>query len=233
MTKPPDDRSVKARIIDTAGDVFGRMGFKAATIREICRRAGVNVAAVNYHFGGKEELYRTVVTDLIARTFARYPVNDAVDAQSLPEDRLRAFIKGALRRLLSPDGLSGYPGKGQLVARELADPSPFLNDMVDEFVQPTAAVLGAIIADILGPKASRPQIQRCQISVIGQCFHYAMARPIVTRLAAVDYSDPALIDTLTGHITLFSLAGIDAVRRTLTDGQEPPVSIHSQKGEAR
>ena len=95
-----------------AGDVFGRKGYKAATIREICRAAGVNVASINYHFGGKKELYRTVVEDLLSRTFAQYPVDEDVDPQSSPESRLRAFVRGALRRLLSSDGLSGLPGQG-------------------------------------------------------------------------------------------------------------------------
>lgn len=217
MTDVSDDKSVKQRIIDAAGDVFGRMGFKAATIREICRAAGVNVASINYHFGSKKELYRTVVTDLLARTFSRYPVDEGIDAQSSPEARLRAFVHGALRRLLSPDGLSGYPGKGQLIAKEMADPSPFLDDLVDEFIRPTAAVLSAIIAEILGPQAPMQIVLRCQISVIGQCFHYALARPIVSRLAAVDFSDAAIMDALTDHITRFSLAGIQSIGHSMAN----------------
>lgn len=212
MTHRSDERSVKEKILDAAGDVFGRVGYKAATIREICRAAGVNVASINYYFGGKEDLYRTVVMDLIARTFDRYPVDEGTDGSSSPQDRLRAFVHGALRRLLSPGGLSGYPGKGQLVARELADPSPFMDDMVDEFIRPTAAVLSAIVTELLGTGATIKEIMRCQISVIGQCFHYAMARPIVIRLVPMDFSDPTMIDELTDHITRFSLAGIESVR---------------------
>lgn len=217
MPNRSEDTSVKAKILDAAGDVFGRMGYKAATIREICKAAGVNVAAINYHFGGKKDLYRTVVTELLTRTFDRYAIAEGIDRQSDPEARLRAFVRGMLLRLLSPDGLSGYPGKGQLVARELADPSTFLNDMVDEFVRPTAAVLSGIVEDMLGPGATVQDIMRCQISVIGQCFHYAMARPIVSRLTAMDFSDAGLIDDLADHITRFSLAGIEAARRSISD----------------
>ena len=217
MTNVSDDKSVKQKILDAAGDVFGRKGYKAATVREICRAAGVNVASINYHFGGKKELYRTVVTDLLARTFAHYPVDEGIGAQSPPRARLRAFVHGVLQRLLSPDGLSGYPGKGQLIAKEMADPSPFLDDMVDEFIRPTAALLSAIIAQMLGPDSTAQMIQRCQISVIGQCFHYAMARPIVSRLAAVEFSDASIIDDLTDHITRFSLAGIQSIRHSMSD----------------
>ncbi len=218
MTHTPDKQSVKEKILDAAGEVFGRVGYKAATIREICRAAGVNVASINYYFGGKEDLYRTVVMDLISVTFDRYPVDEGTDGQSTPQGRLRAFIHGVLRRLLSPGGLSGYPGKGQLVARELADPSPFMDDMVNEFIRPTAAVLSAIVSELLGTGATIKDIMRCQISVIGQCFHYAMARPIVTRLIPMDFSDPAMIDELTDHITRFSLAGIESVRHGMFTG---------------
>jgi len=229
MAKGTDEKSIKHKIIDTAGDVFGRMGYKAATIREICKAAGVNVAAVNYHFGGKKELYRTVVTELISRTFNLYPLDEGVDGRSDPERRLRAFVRGTLMRLIAPGGLSGYPGKGQLVARELADPSIFLNDMVDEFIRPAAAVLSGIIADMLGPDATFQDIMRCQISVIGQCFHYAMARPIVSRLTAMDFSDASLVDDLADHITRFSIAGIEASRCSISgpDATAVPSSSHN------
>mgnify|MGYP001813173799 FL=1 len=226
MDQPSSGRSVKEKILDAAGDVCGRKGYKAATIRDICSAAGVNVASINYYFGGKEELYRTVVMDLISRTFVRYPVDEGTDGQSSPQDRLRAFIHGALRRLLSPGGLSGYPGKGQLVSRELADPSPFMDDMVNEFIRPTAAVLSAIVSELLGTGATIKDIMRCQISVIGQCFHYAMARPIVTRLVPMDFSDPSMIDELTDHITRFSLAGIESVRHgMLTRNDQHPQAL--------
>ena len=231
MAKALDEKTVKQKIIDTAGDVFGRMGYKAATIREICRAADVNVAAINYHFGGKQELYRTVVTDLLQRIFAQYPVDKGVDANSPPEARLRAFVRGMLRRLLSPDGLTGYSGKGQLVAKEMADPSPFLDNLIEEFIRPTAAVLSAVVAELLGPRAPAPMIARCQLSVIGQCFHYAIARPIINRVVAVDYTDASLIDELTDHITRFSLAGIADTRDAICTGAGPDTSVKNKNGD--
>jgi hypothetical protein len=70
---------------------------------------------------------------------------------------------------------------------------------------------------------------RCQISVIGQCFHYAVARPIVSRLTAMDFSDAGFIDGLADHITRFSLAGIEAARLSISDpdAMDVPSSPHN------
>lgn len=215
MSKP-DEKPVKTRerIIEAAGEVFGRRGYAAATVREICEQAGANVAAINYYFQGKEGLYREVVRKLIGTIFDRFPV-DSSDAASTAEQRLKFFIAAALNRLLSPEGLSDYTGKGRLVARELTDPSPILDTMVEDFIRPTAMVLAEIISELLGPSASDRDVLKCQMSVIGQCFHYATARPIITRLTGYDLDEEGIIMELADHITQFSLAAINGIRRQI------------------
>src|SRR6202012_5005215 len=59
---------VRARLLEAAGEVFARKGFECATSREICLRAGVNLAAVNYHFGGVEALYIAALREAHTRT---------------------------------------------------------------------------------------------------------------------------------------------------------------------
>ena len=53
----PQSREVCERLLHAAGEVFAERGFRAATVRQITERAGVNLAAINYHFHDKGELY--------------------------------------------------------------------------------------------------------------------------------------------------------------------------------
>jgi len=55
------EEKTRDKILSAAGEVFAEQGFEGATIRAITERAGVNVAAVNYHFRDKAELYGRVV----------------------------------------------------------------------------------------------------------------------------------------------------------------------------
>ena len=59
--KPKALELTRDKLIEAAGHVFAERGYRAATIREICRRAGANVAAVNYTFGDKMGLYTEVL----------------------------------------------------------------------------------------------------------------------------------------------------------------------------
>ena len=80
---PTDVRSdTQRRIIEAAGQIFADSGYKYTTIRAICRQAGVNVAAVNYYFGGKKNLYLAVLKTLRARVVEKHPLDlsDYADA---------------------------------------------------------------------------------------------------------------------------------------------------------
>src|SRR5688500_13751344 len=98
MAQDAGDRSAegtRARILDAALDLFGERGLTGTTVRDIAARAKVNVAAISYHFGGKDELYRSVarmVTETIegrvrqrAAAFIDNPPADAPGAHAALE----------------------------------------------------------------------------------------------------------------------------------------------------
>src|SRR5882672_11964256 len=109
----PDTRQ---RLLDAAGEVFAEHGFRKATVRDICRRAGANVAAVNYHFRDKEHLYGQVLAYCGRCALEKYPPGGGTSPDAPARDRLAAFIRNYLDRLLD----EGRPAwHGQLIAREV------------------------------------------------------------------------------------------------------------------
>jgi AcrR family transcriptional regulator len=61
------------RLLEAAGEIFAEFGYRAATVRQICEKAGANIAAVNYHFGDKEKLYLAVLRSVPEAYLEKYP----------------------------------------------------------------------------------------------------------------------------------------------------------------
>src|SRR6187399_2384711 len=91
----PDTRS---RLLEAAGEVFADVGFQNATVREICGRAGANVAAVHYHFGDKEAIYRAVLEYTARQALDQFPIGGGAAADAPVEEKLGAFIRNFLER---------------------------------------------------------------------------------------------------------------------------------------
>ncbi len=200
--------ATRQQLLDAAGEVFARAGFKAATVREICERAGANIAAVNYHFGDKEKLYRAVLKETYRTAVAKYPADFGLHENATPEERLRAFVHSLLLRIFS-DGPSAQHGK--LMAREMMEPTGALDAVVKEDIRPLSEVLQSIVGDLLGPGATAETRRFCANSVVSQAVFYHHCRPVVSRIFPKLKFDAAGIECLTSHITDFSLAAIKSL----------------------
>src|SRR6266700_948668 len=93
--KDADIDATRARLIEAAGEVFADHGYQSATVREICARAGANIAAVNYYFGDKLALYVAVLRQAICAAEADDILAPA-RSSAKPEQALRLFIAAML-----------------------------------------------------------------------------------------------------------------------------------------
>lgn len=202
----------KERILKAAGDIFGQKGFKDTTIRAIAEQAKVNIAAINYHFRDKEALYGMVLEDVFRTGFTRFPVRLDKEIAAKPEEQLHAFIRAMFYRLQSKEGWGGFSGKGKLIARELLDPSPALEPVLEKYIKPHKDLLVSIIADIMQVEHDPQKLMPCAISIIGQCIYYALASRIIRKISAGDALDLDDLDRLADFVYHFSLGGIARVR---------------------
>ena len=97
MSHAAEDQT-RARLIEAAGEVFAAHGFQAATVREICTRAGANVAAVNYHFRDKMGLYAAVLENSLCAT-PPVDLRQLIEQSKTPENALRDMIHRMLKRM--------------------------------------------------------------------------------------------------------------------------------------
>lgn len=197
------------RLLEAAGEVFAEKGFRNATVREICRRAKANLAAVNYHFGDKEGLYTAVIEYVHTRTLEKYPLAQP-DREDMPAaQRLGNFIHHVMSSLFA-DGLPAWRFK--LMAREMIEPTAALNAMVKNMIRPLAQKLGSIVRELLGRGATDEQVRLCQLSIIAQCLHHRNSQPVIQRLFPGQKYGPAEVKALAEHITRFSLNALKGLR---------------------
>lgn len=191
--------NTRDRLLAAARKVFSEHGFQGATVREICRHAEVNLAAVNYHFSGKEALF------VAALSFE--PLNalrNSVAHESGAKVRLQRFIEGFLTQLMNENGTP----QCQLMMRELIEPTLALDNIVQEVIAPLHEFVSQLVRDVVGAKVTPGELRRCVFSIFGQCLFYRHSHAVIRRLHPNLHYDKKEISATAHHITEFTLAGL-------------------------
>ena len=207
--QPPD---AKQRLVVAAEGIFAEKGFDGASIREISTEAGVNLASIKYYFGDKEGLYIEAVKFAHVCSSEGGPLPE-FPASMEPIDKLRLFIRGMVARMHGP----ARPSAMQLMMREMAHPGKAAHVVVQEFIQPMAFRLRAILRELL-PGHPESKLLMIGFSIIGQVLYYRQNRPISELIF-----DKAQVDELgetmvADHIVRFSLAALGHAEPITTGG---------------
>ena len=201
------DKETRERLLSTAERMFAARGFSKVTIREICKSARANVAAVNYHFNGKKGLYDEVVKSAIK---TMQTTTDAIREAGLGrpgDEQLAAYVSIFLKRVVAARDSWIH----QLMMRELSDPTPALDLVIRKVVQPRMAYLREVLAAMFDCDATDPRVERCSMSIQAQCL--ALLSHPVAALRPKTMTDREL-DLTAQHIAQFSLGGVRAIAKT-------------------
>jgi AcrR family transcriptional regulator len=210
-TRPASElaaESTRAKLLDAAAQVFAEVGYPRATIREICARAGVNGALVNYHFGDKLELYAETLQRLVSAARIE-AVRAALNQKAPPETILREAIRARLRGVATGDQ-SGWLFR--ILAHELTQPTPAMTRVVKSVLRPLYNRVYEIVGALIGLPAADEQTRLCAHSIMGQVITYVLARPILARLWPDMKMTPEKLDRIADHIADFSLAYLRQAR---------------------
>jgi AcrR family transcriptional regulator len=215
VLSPVSTANTRERLLQAAMEVFAERGFEAATIREICRRANANVAAVHYHFGDKQRLYTAIFDTMF--TLLRERRRSFLPGNAPPQKRLRIYIRALFEEIFDCNGDAARCTQlSAIYLKEMARPTEILDRVVADHMRRDAEELYSIVGSLLGEDCATTEVINCSASVIGQILYYYQAEPIISRLHPDREPVPMRIDELVDHIWHFSLGGIYYHRDSLT-----------------
>ena len=207
--------STRERLLAAASDLFAERGFHGTRARDIAARAGVNLAAANYHFGSKKALYLEVLRAQFSETRLQFARRHA----SLPPHALGRLKRKELEHLLEKrirtmlEILIGPPPgpHGTLMQREMTDPSEALPVIVDEFINPMRREMAEVVSR-LQPTLEPRDVERCVMSIVGQAVFFRFAMPAILRILGRPAYPQGFAREIAAHITTFSSGGLAYAR---------------------
>jgi AcrR family transcriptional regulator len=188
----------RRRLLGVAVRMFATHGFDAASTREVAESAGVNQAAILYHFGGKEGLYLAVAEAIAARgRDAMRPYLSAAGAiPSTPaaaRTALAALLRGLVRGLLA---VAGDGSAAAFIVREQAAPGPAFDCLYREYLSPLHSRVTALVAAATGRHARDTAAVLDAHAIIGMALGFAVARETALRRAGWSTYTEAHLDQI-------------------------------------
>jgi len=206
MQEPEDTRE---RILAIAQKLFAEKGFEATSVRDITTEADCNVAAVNYHFGNKENLYLETFRSMLAvlRDQRLAVLSEIMTRDRTPtlEEFLESFAEGFIEPLVDKSRGRMFM---TLVSREMFDLRLPHGVFADEFIHPLLERATSALAEV-GPPLDPVATRLCIMSMVGQLLHALKAHHLFAvqdNLGVV----PARLANYIPHFVHFSAGGIRA-----------------------
>ena len=201
--------STREQLLETAGQVFSEKGYDGATGKEICERCGANAAAVVYHFGGMENLYREVLNEARSRLAPSEALAAGVANEADPRKKLEIFIAMLASRMAGP---ASTTWAARLISREMLSPTPIFDEIRNKEMRGRAAVLRGIVSELMQLPEDHPAVARSCINIMAPFGVLLLVGPQrVEKAFPVLSFGPDAMEELTRHMVEFALGGIAAV----------------------
>jgi AcrR family transcriptional regulator len=202
---------IRRELLEAATALFSRHGFKATSIRMICKAAKVNVEAVYYHFGNKEALYHEALRHALSSAYDKYPLTYGLTVDATPEDRLYAIVRSFLLLIFD----EGNPFIGTLIVRQMVETDGPHDGIVEEGFRALFDQLAEIVQVLVGENAGRDLVLACSRNTICQCLFYLCNRSVISRMTPDLKFVPDYIEQISGQITSFTLHALEGMAKDI------------------
>ena len=174
---------VRQELLAAGLRIFAEKGYAAASTREICEAAGVNAAAIHYHFGDKEGLYRAVLEQPIDDLAARFAGFDAPELEL--DEALRRFLGVFLPR---PDEGEALQLATRLHLREMVEPTAAFLELIERSVRPHHEALVRLIARHVGARRADAALHQLALALVAMAHDHCQSRHFIETLAPEVYA---------------------------------------------
>ncbi len=171
-----DGEVTRRHILETAVRLFAEHGYADTTSKMICKEAGVNIAAVNYHFGSRDDLYRAVLEDVHEHIVNEKEMESIMGADCSAEERLGMVLDAYIANIY--DSQSWH---SRIWAHELIAPSALGGLSFLEGTLTKERSISRLLSEITGIPVGEPALSCCVVTVMGPylimlCIQRDMAR---------------------------------------------------------
>ena len=203
----PPHRETRQRLLDAGVRLFAEHGFRSVSVRDLCTEANVNIAAINYHFGGKQELYEAIFADILDRDEPRYRewlenlttlIANANGSPAPLSVVVGIFVKGMMAHLTGDQCTRWF---GVLVMRELAFPTAPFELIYQRRAEPSQEILAHIIAAATGESRVSTAVRIKAHALIGMMINMGVSRSILWRRMDWDGFTPKRVSNINDVIT--------------------------------
>ncbi len=214
---PKNEQSAPERLLQHACRLFVELGYQKTRTQDVCRAAGTNPAAVNYHFGGKAGLYKAVWDKALADAIS------ASQAEALSSNADREWLYHYLRAsMLALYGTGSGGDLQQLIQHEMDNPSPLNAEVLERHMTPRVQELERRLRRMLGPGTSDFQVACCIVAIHSQCTAVNLSRYMRELLFDSDAPTEEQVQGFAREICAFIMGGIRAMRAVPGQRKETP-----------
>jgi len=202
MTRPSE--ITRERILKAAERLFAERGYEATSVRAIVAKARVNQAAINYHFAGKDGLYREVLRAAF-RVLTEHQLAHAEEAKAMSRDKaLAEFVRDQLRPLLARDEISRHI---RIFNWEAVRPTAVFRKLMSEEAAPFMGLALDLVRRFL-PEADQRTLMVAAVWLIGQCSIFMRNREQLANPPVSLALDEAAVERLVKLISAWAVAGL-------------------------
>lgn len=191
----------KKTILMSAERLFAKQGFELTTVREIAKKAGINVAMVYYYFNTKEELHQKIIEDTFKSFF--HSLKEGVDQGKGPEEKIYDVVR------IYIDFLHHHKDLHRIILRETISQSKHIDMIVKRYISRNFDLVHSIINEGVQKGVFREQDTKLStFSLIGMILYYFTYEPIFIRLISPEKRGKAITEFLPEHIFNLFMEGI-------------------------